>query len=464
MAKLNVKDKSGVSVRETPRTHEGAVASRINKELQLRRSVMACMLWEDQFYEEGESVADRIKAAVKDVKADKVAEIALEARTAMKLRHVPLLLAREMARLDTHKHVVARTLFNVIQRADELTEFLAIYWKDGRQALSAQVKKGLASAFQKFDEYALAKYNRDGQVKLKDVLFLSHARPCDNAQEKLWKKLVEGKLKTPDTWEVALSAGKDKKKEFERLLKEDKMGALAILRNLRNFEDNKVSRDVVKEAMEKMDVSRVLPFRFISAAKHAPAYESEIEAAMMRCLKSQKKLKGKTVVIVDVSGSMYGTNVSAKSEISRAHAACALATIIREVSDEVAVYATAGDDGMRVHKTKLVPSRHGFALSDAIYELCRPLGGGGIFLKQVMDYVKEKEKTADRVIVITDEQDCDLSNNPSSAKTFSDHSYLINVGAYRNGIGYGKWTHIDGFSEATVEYIRASEKAEKSKN
>src|ERR1051325_7540236 len=119
----------------------------------------------------------------------------------MKLRHVPLLLVRVMARHKTHRHLVGDTLARVIQRADELSEFVAIYWKDGRVPLSGQVKKGLAAAFPKFDEYALAKYNRPGPIKLRDVLFLAHAKPRDAAQAEAWKRLVEGQLTTPDTWE-----------------------------------------------------------------------------------------------------------------------------------------------------------------------------------------------------------------------------------------------------------------------
>ena len=85
----------------------------------------------------------------------------------MKLRHMPLLIVREMARHEGHKALVSRLLPDVIKRADELSEFLAIYWKDGKTPISAQVKKGLARAFNKFGEYALAKYNRDGAVKLR---------------------------------------------------------------------------------------------------------------------------------------------------------------------------------------------------------------------------------------------------------------------------------------------------------
>ena len=78
-----------------------------------------------------------------------------------------------MARHSTHRALVGETLARVIQRADELTEFLAIYWKDGRVPLSGQVKKGLAAAFGKFDAYQLAKYDRPGPVRLRDALFLA---------------------------------------------------------------------------------------------------------------------------------------------------------------------------------------------------------------------------------------------------------------------------------------------------
>ncbi|MCO6763737.1 hypothetical protein KQH43_32080, partial [Streptomyces sp. EL5] len=73
----------------------------------------------------------------------------------------------------------------MIQRPDEMTELLAIYWADAlgpqqqrkRQPVSAQIKKGLARALTKFDAYQLAKYDRDGAVRIKDVLFLVHAKP-----------------------------------------------------------------------------------------------------------------------------------------------------------------------------------------------------------------------------------------------------------------------------------------------
>jgi hypothetical protein len=159
---------------------------------------------------------------------------------------------------------------------------------------------------------------------------------------------------------------------------------------------------------------------------------------------------------------MYGAKISEKSEIDRAKAACALAVLVRELCEIPVIYATAGNDHTRIHKTQLVPSRRGFALSDAIYGMKDPLGGGGIFLEQVMNYVKDHEKTADRIIVITDEQDCSgRENAPSRADAFGTHNYIINVNTYEHGIAYGKFTHINGWSEAVLDFIKLSEEGYK---
>ena len=143
MAKLNILKLSHLA---PVRTHEGGPAKAIAPEQALRRSVLACMLWEDEFYEDGVQIAGRIRELVPKVDAAKVAALAVEAREAMKLRHVPLLLVREMARHASHRSLVAEALARVIQRADELSEFMAIYWADGRAPLSGQVKKGSGSS------------------------------------------------------------------------------------------------------------------------------------------------------------------------------------------------------------------------------------------------------------------------------------------------------------------------------
>src|ERR1700733_639238 len=340
------------------RTHEGAPARNISSDLQLRRSVLACLLWEDQFYEDGVEIAGHIQSLVPKVKAETVAALAIEARNKMKLRHVPLLLVREMARLKTHREFVSRTLSQVIQRADEPAEFVAIYWKDGKAPLSAQVKKGLAEAFRKFDEYQLAKYDRSGPIRLRDVLFLCHAKPRDAEQAALWKRLIEGELQTPDTWEVALSSGADKREAWERLLRERKLGALALLRNLRNMKQAGVDESLVLHALGAMCTSRVLPFRFLAAARYAPQWEEALEEAMLKSLADQPKLAGRTVVLVDVSSSMTAP-LSRRSEMQRTDAAYGLAVLVREICEKVGVFSFSD-------RVVEVPARRGFALRDAI--------------------------------------------------------------------------------------------------
>jgi hypothetical protein len=432
------------------RTHEGAPARAVTAEQALRRTVLSCMLWEGEFYEDGVQIAGRVHELVPKVGAEKVAALAVEARGKMKLRHAPLLLVREMARHATHRALVGETLERVIQRADELSEFVAIYWSGGRQPLSAQVKKGLAAAFGKFDEYALAKYDRAGTVRLRDVLFLSHARPVDEAQAALWKRLAENELATPDTWEVALSAagrgeGQEKREVWERLLAERKLGALALLRNLRNLHAAGVDERLVLTALAALKTERVLPFRFLAAARNAPQWEEALEAAMFRALETRSgRLAGHTVVLVDVSGSMESP-LSARSDMRRTDAAYGLAILLREIAEKVTVY-TFSDRAQRV------PARRGMALRDALEKSQAHSGTFlGAALKQVEAEVREGY---DRIVVITDEQSHDSVPAPKGV------GYVINVASAQNGVGYGAWTHIDGWSEAVVDYIAELESVE----
>jgi hypothetical protein len=431
MAKLNILKLSQLA---PLRTHECGPAKAIGPEQALRRSVLACMLWENEFYEEGVLIAGRIRELVSRVDAAKVAELAIEAREAMKLRHVPLLLVREMASHASHRSLVAPTLARVIQRADELSEFMAIYWADGRAPLSGQVKKGLAAAFTKFDEYALAKYDRAGVVRLRDVLFLCHAKPKDADQAGLWRRLVEGNLFTPDTWEVALSAGGDKCAHWERLLAERKLGALALLRNLRNMKDAGVREEAVIAALSAMKTERVLPFRFLAAARYAPQWEEALEQAMYKSIAGREKLAGRTVLLVDISGSMDAP-LARRSAMLRIDAACGLAVLLREVCEAVEVFSFSD-------KLVRVPPRRGFALRDAIVS-SQPHGG-----TQLGHALGKAPETYDRIIVITDEQSHDRVPAPVG------RGYVINVASARNGVGYGAWMHIDGWSEAVVDYIR----------
>lgn len=437
-------------------THEGAVAVRIPPLAQLERSVMSCLLWEDEHYEDGQEIGKRIAALCHQVAPAELARVAVQAKLDMKLRHAPLLLARELLRTKEGRKEFGGVATKVFARPDDVTEFLALYWKDNKdEPLAKQAKRHVGESLRRFDEYQLAKYN-GGQkaVKLRDALRITRPKPTDAGQAELWRKLVKDELKTPDTWEVALSGGADKKATFERLMAEGKLGTLAFLRNLRNMHQAGIDRTAVAEYAERAKVDRILPFQFIAAARAVPTWECVIEPMMLRCLAGQVKLPGKTVLMIDTSGSM-AARLSAKSELSRKDVAAALAILVREVCEEPVVYCTAGDDGTRVHATMVIPPRRGFALSDYITggEVNRKIGGGGIFLVQCMEYIRKHEKEADRVIVLTDEQDCDMKLKPESAEAFGARNYLVNVASAKNGIGYRKWLHIDGWSDKVIDYI-----------
>lgn len=478
--------------RFTTRTHEGAPARIPNAFEELKRAALTCMLWENQFYEEGHSIVKRMQDLIPHITPQDVESLAIKARNDFKLRHTPLLLVREMARYDSHKPYVANALERVIQRVDEIPEFLSIYWKDDtppkqyrtvrlrngrtvkqeikshaaqtikKSPLSNQIKKGLSAAFNKFDEYQFAKYDRDLEVKLRDAMFLCHAKPADSSKrwtkderrkvEKkrlrkpklsdkslLFEKIVTRTLTTPETHEVLISAcgndDKKKKKVWEDLLSENKVGALALLRNLRNFQQLGVSEKLVIGAMKRARVERVLPFRFITAARYAPNMERELEDMMFRCLESHEKLPGKTKLLIDVSGSMDG-RISDKSELSRMDAACALAMLAAQICERVEILTFS-------HRTVSVPPRKGFALRDAVIH-SQP--HGSTYLGAA---VKEANSSPhDRVIVFTDEQSHDAVPN-----SITEKAYMVNVASYDRTVGTQKWVRISGFSEAIIDFI-----------
>lgn len=406
----------------------------------LRRSVASCLLWEREFYEDGKEIARRITELAGQVRPEDLAALAIEARESFKLRHAPLMLLCALTRTGAGRSdgLVSQTIARVIQRADELTEFMAMYQHMGGKALSKQVKLGLAQAFGKFDEYALAKYNRDAAWKLRDVLFMVHAKPKDEAQAALWKRLVDGEMQAPDTWEVALSGGADKRETFERLIREGSLGYLALLRNLRNMVGAGVDLNLVRDAIiARKGAQRVLPFRYIAAARAAPQLEPAIDQALSEAIGFLPVLDGLTVVLVDVSGSM-DMKLSAKSDMTRMDAAAALASIM---PGNVRVFTFSN------HVVE-VPPRRGMAGVEAVI---RSQPHGGTALGAAVQLINEQVK-CERLIVITDEQSHDRVGGPKGK------GYMINVASNRNGVGYGPWVHIDGFSENVLRFISEHER------
>lgn len=444
-------------------THEGTLAPRLTPIKALRRSVLTALLWEDAFYEKGTDVAARVAALVPQCKPSDVAALAIEAREQMYLRHVPLFLVRELARMKGNGSIVQAALARVIQRPDELGEYLAMYWRGAtadaeKEPLSAGSKRGLADAFGKFSAYQLAKYDRDAVVKLRDVLRLTHAKPSTAAQSAVWKQVIGRTLDTPDTWETELSGGKAPKETWERLLRENKLGGLAFLRNLRNMIAAHVDLGLIRERFDG-SFDRVLPFRFIAAARHAVRLEPEIERAMLRSVTNLPKLAGMTALVIDTSPSMWMAKVSAKSELDRFDAAAALAILAREVCESVHIWAFN-------KQAYEVPARRGFALRDTLAATKESASCGGLAVASA------NARGYDRIIVLTDGQWhymrdggpfaqnynlCEGKAQDVSPAPLTDRAYMINVAPYEHGVGGGRWQSVDGWSERILDYIAALE-------
>ncbi len=213
-----------------------------------------------------------------------------------------------------------------------------------------------------------------------------------------------------------------------------------------------MDESLVLSALGSMRTARVLPFRFLAAARYAPQWEEALEQAMLKCVAGAEKLPGKTIALVDVSGSMT-VPLSRRSEMLRTDAGYGLAVLLREIAEKVVVFSFSDN-------LVEVPARRGFALRDAI-NTSQP--HNSTQLGKAVETLNRKEKY-DRLIVITDEQAHDGVPAPVSGR-WSDgrprpSGYMINVASYKNGVGYSKWTHIDGWSESVIQYIRALEQTE----
>ena len=96
-----------------------------------------------------------------------------------------------------------------------------------------------------------------------------------------------------------------------------------------------------------------------------------------------------------------------------------------------------------------VPPRTGMALRDAIHTATRM---GSTQLGAAV--TKVNDLSHDRLIVVTDEQSADRVPKPKGL------GYMINVASNRNGVGYGKWLHVDGWSDAVVRFITEHERTD----
>lgn len=297
-------------------------------------SLLLTSFLSNQFYKKAEDQTKRLEELVGQVDPLFAAKAAIYARNEFGMRSVTHVVAGEVAHKVRGEKWTAAFFDKVVHRPDDMLEIAAYYLskyagvKAGkRRPLPNSLKRGLARAFGRFDTYQLAKYRgEEKDVKLVDLVNLIHPKPTDKNREAL-AALVKGELKSTDTWEVRLTqAGQTaktaeqkaelKEEAWKQLLSERKIGYFALLRNLRNILEQ--APEMVGTACELLTEERlihkslVMPFRFVTAVEelekvpgagaYGPALAKATDIAVANC----PELPGKTLVALDVSGSMAG--------------------------------------------------------------------------------------------------------------------------------------------------------------
>jgi len=293
-------------------------------------SILLTSFVQDQFYKSAGDTMNRISDLLGKVNPKFAAKAAVYARNEFKMRSITHVLAGELAKYVSGQDWAKNFYKEIARRPDDMTEIVSYYLSKGNKKLPNSLKKGFAKAFDSFDGYQLAKYRQEGKdVSLVDLVNMVHPVPVEKNAKAL-EDLVNGVLKSTDTWESKMTkagqeATSDKDKAEKKaeawfeLLSNKKMGAMALVRNLRNIlEQSPESIDLAISALKNENYiknSMMLPFRFIAAINELEKVNysrtGEVIAALNvsldLSLSSVPVFPGKTLVVLDDSGSMTWT-------------------------------------------------------------------------------------------------------------------------------------------------------------
>ncbi len=435
--------KKGNKAKQTV-NYEGEKSFVLTPQLELYTAVATAGL-SDQFYEKADDKLQRIRELIAKNDAEFIAKLAVYAREQMYLRSVPLVLTVELAKQQSGKSIVGKLAARVVQRADEITELLAYYALANERKevkklnkLSKQLQKGLAEAFNSFDEYQFAKYNRDTAVKLKDALFLVHPKAKDKSQQALFDKIVKDELAVPYTWETELSllgqkkfdSPKEREKAFrnkwEELINSNKMGYMATMRNLRNILEADVSAVALKKVCDYLvdpkavANSRQLPFRYLSAYRELKQLSNGrvgkvLDALEEAVLQSAVNIAGydedtSVVIAADVSGSMQRP-ISAKSSVQNYDIGLMLAMLLQHRCENV-ITGMFGD----TWKVISVPKKNILSNVDEYHRREGEVGYSTNGYLVVQDLLN-KSKVVDKIMIFTD---CQLWNSNSGKENIAN--------------------------------------------
>ena len=361
-----------------------------------------------------------------------------------------------------------RLVAAALSRADEPGEALAYWYKNFGRVVPKSVKRGIADAATKsYNEFSLGKYDTKSYgFRFGDVINLVHPTPANGTQSALFKyaldrrhnassevssalprlaarakfnamtsaevkaALTDGTLDLAAgglTWENLAGKGAMDAKSWEAII--PSMGYMALLRNLRNFEDAgvrpSVLADVAKIIADSDEVakSRQFPMRFLSAyraTKNSLTFSLALERALSASLSNVPVLKGKTLILVDRSGSMFYSGLSSNSGLDFADSAAIFGTVLALRAED----ATLVQFGSLSYEVALKKSS---SILKALDEF-RSLGS-----TDANAAVRKHLKNHDRVVIITDEQYDAGVSLPDSTPL-----YTFNLVGYENGGTGGK--------------------------
>lgn len=455
----------------------GHAAYGMTSKSKLVTQVLTSFFNEDKFYSDNSAEMQKtIKEVIKQ-DAEFVSKLAVYARRVFNMRSVSHVLTAYLAHEPEGKQYVRETVRGVSLRGDDVTEIMSFYLATFGKPVPNSLKKGINDVLTGFNEYALAKYKGEGKaVKMRDLLCLCRPTPKNAEQSELFKKCLENRLETPLTWESELSANGNNAETWEKLINSEKVGYMALLRNLRNILKANPSNiqqvyDIIQDP-ERVRKSKQLPFRFLSAYKSVKDICGSkvldvLENAVDASIENLPKISGTTVIAVDVSGSMC-SKISAKSDIECSEIALMLAYIANRICENAYIYAF--DTG--VYKLT-ISSRTGILQATEN----TPIYGGGTNMSLPFRLMVSEKINADRVIILSDNE-CNssssfwrpfIANKP--VQSYADE--------YRKTSGNNIWVHavdlqgygtqqfagaktniIAGWSEKVLDFINLAEQGE----
>lgn len=465
MSKFNV---SNVGNNKTENL-SGHVAYKMEDKEKLVTQVLTSFFGEQKFYGYNTNSMVELAKVVAANEPSFVCNLARYARKEIHMRSVSHALVAILANSVQGKEFVKLSCSDVIVRADDITEILACYISMFGKPIPNSLKKALGSAMNKFNEFQFSKYNGGNKaVKFRDVLCICHAKPINDEKSLLFKKILNDELAVAERWETELSAKGNTKEVWEKLIAENKLGYMAALRNLRNIiNSGALNIDKIYDKLSDKDEvlkSKQLPFRFYSAYKSIKdsvlttnKVTDVLEKAVKHSVENMPKIKGKTVIAIDVSGSMSWGTIS-KSEMKASDIACLLGVIANFICDETIVCCF----DTNIYKYN-VPSN-----CNILSETSRlVVNGGGTDLTLPLRVLLENNIAVDRIII--------LSDNEINFRFERTCQHLVNK--YRREINSNFWVHaidlqgygtqqfigektniIAGWSEKILDFINLAEK------